>query len=508
MQEDAVSRRQRCRGSRRPTRESPARRHGRVLRFRPDGFVRALRIPIVHPPWLDRRNPMNHVVREIAGRRDLLPLAAAFPDRYPGLLESAARGNARARHDILFAFPERSLRLTGSGEVRDGGGARVGTRFLDALDESWQSVRVPRDDQTRLPFHGGWLLYLGYELAAEIEPTLRLPPPRTALPTALALRCPAAMIVDHERDCTWLVAERGREDLFDRLRADLAAAPACTPALPAIDAIDEDAPAAFLEGVARIHDHLRAGDVFQVNLSREWRAHCAATPTPAALYAALRHANPAPFAGLFQHDGWAVASSSPERLIEIRGTLAQTRPIAGTRPRASAGDDDGRIRELVGHPKERAEHVMLIDLERNDLGRICRPGSVVVDEVMVVESYAHVHHIVSNVRGRLCGGVTPGQAIRAVFPGGTITGCPKVRCMQIIAGLERTGRGAYTGALGYLDRCGDLDLNILIRTMTLHGSDVAFRAGAGIVADSLAAHELDETRAKARGLLRALGACE
>jgi len=214
--------------------------------------------------------------------------------------------------------------------------------------------------------------------------------------------------------------------------------------------------------------------------------------------------NPAPFAGLLAHDGWALASSSPERLVSVRGKLVETRPIAGTRPRFEGDDDAARVDELVGHPKERAEHVMLIDLERNDLGRVCVPGSVRVDELMVVESYAHVHHIVSNVRGELRAGVGPGQVLAAVFPGGTITGCPKVRCMQIIAELEGEGRGPYTGALGYLDRNGDMDLNILIRSAWLAGTEAQLRAGAGLVVDSIAANELDETRAKARGLLRAL----
>jgi 4-amino-4-deoxychorismate synthase (2-amino-4-deoxychorismate-forming) component I len=163
------------------------------------------------------------------------------------------------------------------------------------------------------------------------------------------------------------------------------------------------------------------------------------------------------------------------------------------------------VRELVTHPKERAEHVMLIDLERNDLGRVCVPGSVSVDEFMVVESYAHVHHIVSNVRGRARDGVTPGQVIAATFPGGTITGCPKVRCMGIIGALEQEPRGAYTGALGYLDDNGDMDLNILIRTLSVDGATVSLRAGAGIVTDSIPERELEETRAKARGLLRVFG---
>jgi anthranilate synthase component 1 len=159
----------------------------------------------------------------------------------------------------------------------------------------------------------------------------------------------------------------------------------------------------------------------------------------------------------------------------------------------------------MAHPKERAEHIMLIDLERNDLGRICVPGTIEVNELMVLESYAHVHHIVSNVRGRLRDDVSPGEVIRAVFPGGTITGCPKVRCMEIIAELEQHARSAYTGSMGYINRDGSMDLNILIRSMISRGEQLQLRAGAGIVADSDARAELGETRAKARGLLRAVG---
>ncbi|HWS03812.1 MAG TPA: chorismate-binding protein, partial [Gammaproteobacteria bacterium] len=220
---------------------------------------------------------------------------------------------------------------------------------------------------------------------------------------------------------------------------------------------------------------------------------------------------PGPFNGLATWPGHAIISSSPERLVRVRGTHIDTRPIAGTRPRGlGAVDDAAMSRELMAHPKERAEHIMLIDLERNDLGRVCVPGTVRVDELMVLESYAHVHHIVSNVRGELRAGITPGAVIRALFPGGTITGCPKVRCMEIIAelegaGAEGRGRGAYTGAIGYLNRDGDMDLNILIRTLEQHGERVELRAGAGIVADSDPERELAETRAKARGLLLALG---
>ena len=325
------------------------------------------------------------------------------------------------------------------------------------------------------------------------------------LPTALALRCPAALLRDHERGAVFAIAEAGCSALLDAIDGDsmvarMRSSPAWTPPI----AQDEDDPQRFLDGVARVHAHLVAGDVFQVNLSRAWTARFATTPAPGAVYQRLRAANPAPFAASFIQPGWALASSSPERLISVRNGSIETRPIAGTRPRLAADDEVARVNELIGHPKERAEHVMLIDLERNDLGRVCVPGSVEVNELMVVESYAHVHHIVSNVRGRLRADVTPAAAIRAVFPGGTITGCPKVRCMQIIAELEGVGRGEYTGALGYLDRNGDMDLNILIRSFRQIGDNLHFRAGAGIVADSDAVHELEETRAKARGMLRAL----
>jgi anthranilate synthase component 1 len=246
--------------------------------------------------------------------------------------------------------------------------------------------------------------------------------------------------------------------------------------------------------------------VYQANLSRQWQGRSDRPIDPASIYKRLRIANPSPFAALMRDGDFAVLSSSPERLLSVRGGTASTRPIAGTRPRGASPERDAElIRSLLGNEKERAEHVMLIDLERNDLGRICAAGTVRVDEYMAVETYAHVHHIVSNVSGLLRDGVTPIQAIRALFPGGTITGCPKFRCMEIIAELEGTGRGAYTGAIGYLNRDGSLDLNILIRTITTRAGTLNFRAGAGIVADSNPDQELAETRAKAEGLLRALG---
>ncbi len=445
---------------------------------------------------------------------DLLALHRRAPSRYPLLMESAAAGTPQGRYDLLLVADGGGLRLDADGVARTLGGAApagvcIGATFLQALDAAWHAARdaVPHghglDAAPRWPFCGGWALLLDYELGAQIEPVLDLPARRDGLPSALALRCPAAVLRDHVTGECVALAEPGAEYLLEAIVADMAAPLPPLPAWQQPQAVDEDAPGHFVAGVGRVLAHLHAGDVFQANLSRGWHARFAEAPDPARLYARLRAANPAPFAGLFNHSGRTVVSSSPERLVSVQGDLVQTRPIAGTRPRFAGDDDAARIRELAGHPKERAEHVMLVDLERNDLGRICAPGSVEVDELMTVESYAHVHHIVSNVRGRLRAGTTPGEVIAATFPGGTITGCPKVRCMQIVAAVEGRARGAYTGAFGWLGLDGDMDLNILIRSAEVHGCELTFRTGAGIVVDSDPQRELDETRAKARGLLKA-----
>ncbi|HMB42437.1 MAG TPA: aminodeoxychorismate synthase component I, partial [Luteimonas sp.] len=437
---------------------------------------------------------------------DLLDVHRLSPQRYPLLLESSATGTAQGRWDVLLATNGQSLVLAADGLTRRDDGRVAGDDFLHALDRAWAQHTDMRCDSP-WPFRGGWALYLGYELAACVEPVLSLRKAVGAMPVAAALRCPAAILRDHATGECIAVAEAAHGHMLATLESDCGMArelPALASWEPPV-AISEDDPARFIAGVQRVLDYLSAGDVFQVNLSRLWQAHFDSALDPAALFARLRRHNPAPFAGLFALGDCAVVSASPERLASVRGDVVETRPIAGTRPRFEGDDDRARIDELVGHPKERAEHVMLIDLERNDLGRVCRPGSIEVDEMMVVESYAHVHHIVSNVRGQLRASVTPGDVIRAVFPGGTITGCPKVRCMQIIAELEAEGRGAYTGAFGWLNNDGDLDLNILIRSAEVEGDTVRFRTGAGIVADSDPVRELDETRAKARGMLRALG---
>ena len=329
------------------------------------------------------------------------------------------------------------------------------------------------------------------------------------MPVAFAVRCTAAVIYDHQEACLYFVAEPGNENDLDEIQADIQACRSQRTgdnvAATKSPATLEEEPELFLNAVAQAKRHISQGDIYQANLSRDWTAEVAQDTDASRIYSALRATNPAPFAGIARWRNATIISSSPERLLRVRDGCVSTRPIAGTRPRAAdPGADDDMLAELIAHPKERAEHVMLIDLERNDLGRICTPGTVEVNEMMVLESYAHVHHIVSNVQGRLRDDVTPGDAIRAVFPGGTITGCPKVRCMEIISELEAGPRGAYTGSIGYLNRDGSLDLNILIRTIVMHDRSVTLRAGSGIVADSEPHAELAETRAKAKGLIQAL----
>jgi len=436
--------------------------------------------------------PLTHLQEQ---EFDLLLLHLNHPERYPQLLESVTGG----RYDILFAFPGDSLILDNDG--LQGTGAEQHADFISGLDSWFHTLQRPR--QTELPFEGGWFLYLAYELAAQLEPVLNLSADPMGLPIARADFFPAAVIRDRKQNCIHIVAEDHAQ--LDQIRSDIEELEDTVPdkAPVSLKKLEEEQGERFCRGVLRIKDYIREGDVFQVNLSRTWQGELDTEESHGRLYAALRASNPAPFAALATLGEQAIISSSPERLIRVEDRLIETRPIAGTHPRSEDQDrDDVLSSELLAHPKERAEHIMLIDLERNDLGRICTPGTVEVNELMVLESYQHVHHIVSNVRGRLREDITPGQVIRAVFPGGTITGCPKIRCIEIIAELEQEGRGAYTGSLGYLNTHGGMDLNILIRSIVRSGNQIRFRTGAGIVADSDPERELEETRHKAQGLLR------
>lgn len=430
----------------------------------------------------------------------LVDVLSAYPNEWRFLLASeGGAGISSARWSLL-------LRQTGEEIVQD---STQAPSFLAKLQASLDQTSRPFAG-SELPFEGGWFVYLGYEVATEIEPHLKLPPSPGPLPMAYATRCASALIHDHWSGETWLVAEtdahmnQAEKELAEVMRVDSPSVDGSS-LQGLLDVLVSDEPDQFKRGVERILGYIRAGDVFQVNLSRAWQARGDGNIDALALYHALRRSNPAPFAGYAKLPGGSIVSSSPERLVSKRGQRVETRPIAGTRPRgATTQDDQQLIKELASSLKERAEHIMLIDLERNDLGRVCQAGSIEVDELMVVESYEHVHHIVSNVSGELRSDATVTDLIRAVFPGGTITGCPKVRCMQIIAELEGVGRGFYTGAIGYIGHNGVMDLNILIRSVCVGDDTLSFRTGAGIVADSLASAELEETEFKAQGLIRAL----
>ncbi len=260
----------------------------------------------------------------------------------------------------------------------------------------------------------------------------------------------------------------------------------------------------FCRAVEKIKEYIASGDTFQVNFSQRLNFHFQGSAVE--LYRRLRQINPSPFSFYMDLGGFKGVSCSPERLLKVDGNLAQTRPIAGTRRRGRNREEDLKLeRELFLSEKERAEHVMLVDLERNDLGKVCRYGTVEVDELMVPEKYSHVVHIVSNVKGVLKEGISHIDALKALFPGGTITGAPKVRTMEIIAELEPTWRNLYTGSVGYLGFNGVSDFNIVIRTLLIREESAYLQVGAGIVWDSEAEREYEETLHKARALLSSLG---
>jgi len=447
---------------------------------------------------------------------DFTALHRVNPQRYPFILESSAQAedilsknnssSKHARYNILFAFPLESLTLYSDNQL-NGDVIDSEKDFLSNLDLNWLIHKKNIDKtQALFPFTGGWFVYLSYELAAQIEERLALPKSEKKTIIAKLTRIPVAIIHDKHTGIQSIVAEKSHKDKIPTILKDITTASSKKFIVQKNKLVlKEEAAERYIDSVKKVKRYIKEGDVFQVNLSRLWRTDNVTSIDPVNLYQSLKISNPAPFSAYASYADLKIISSSPERLVKVDNGQVQTRPIAGTRARKNETTADiENLNELIAHPKERAEHIMLIDLERNDLGRICIPGSIHVDELMALESFQHVHHIVSNVVGDLTEGTTPGEVIRAVFPGGTITGCPKERCMQIIAELEAMPRGAYTGSLGYINHDGSMDLNILIRTFELSKEQLCLRAGAGIVTDSIAENELEETRTKAKGLLEAL----
>jgi para-aminobenzoate synthetase component I len=366
-------------------------------------------------------------------------------------------------------------------------------------------------DYSHLPFTGGWLGWLGYDLAWEIETLPFIKPDPLPFPVAYWYEPENFAILDHQQQILWLASSNpiNLDSLQQRLENYLP---------PDLSFFQENEPIPkflfltsqqdYQEAVTKAKQYIKMGDIFQANLSARFKAITLKDSWQ--IYRNLQTINPSPFASYWQTPWGVVISCSPERLVKLTQNEAETRPIAGTRPRGKDQITDQQLAtELINNQKERAEHIMLVDLERNDLGRVCQWGTVKVDELFTIERYSHVMHLVSNIRGILPDNYNAIDLIKALFPGGTITGCPKVRCMEIIEELETFRRSLFYGSCGYLDQRGNLDLNIFIRTllMTDHLSlskTVWGQVGAGIVADSDPEREWFESLHKAEAQLNAI----
>ena len=456
------------------------------------------------------------VYRKLAGNR-------------PGtvLLESAEQGKRWSRYSFV------GVRSAGVLTERDGVTQWLGDPIpgitddlpadpLAALRSVARRLRSPRRPDLP-PLTGGLVGYLGYDVVRRLE---RLPATATddlGMPELAMMLITDLAVLDHTDGTVLLIANAvggpgGYDDALARLdamAADLtqAAPPGVAVLEPADPAPAESSmpPGAYAEGVERVREHIRAGDAFQVVLAQRFR-----TPTQVDaldVYRVLRATNPSPYMYLLRFEGrespFDVVGSSPEALVTVTGATAVVHPPAGTRPRGASEEEDQRLAaSLLADPKERAEHVMLVDLARNDLGRVCVPGSVEVPDFMRVELYSHVMHLVSTVSGALIPEADALDVFDATFPAGTVSGAPKPRAMEIIESLEPTRRALYAGTVGYVDASGDMDMAIAIRTAVLHQGMAYVQAGAGIVADSDPATEEAETRHKARAVLSAIAAAE
>ena len=481
---------------------------------------------------LARRGTFVPVVKEIIA--DLLTPVSAFlkiaeHSDYAFLFESVEGGERVARYSFLGKDPFLVLRQRGARTVLDRSGVTTESTepFVDVLRRlmaEFQSPFVPG-----LPrFTGGAVGFIGYDASPVFEPALQAAWERATWATntngdaveddAGFMLFDTVLAFDHVKHRILIIANArvtADEDLralyqfacakiqfLEReLERGLSQPEPRTESAPEMRSnLSQDK---FEAGVRAIKEGIAAGDIYQAVLSQRFEADV--TADPFTIYRALRHVNPSPYMYFMRMGGLAIVGSSPEMLVRVEGSHVETHPIAGTRPRGASEEDDLRLgEELKRNEKERAEHVMLVDLGRNDLGRVCEYGSVRVPQYMSLERYSHVMHLVSTVEGRLAEGRDHIDALVACFPAGTVSGAPKIRAMEILAGLEPTRRDIYAGAIGYIDFAGNLDFCIAIRTITIRNGRARVQAGAGIVADSLPSAEYEETRDKARALIQAL----
>jgi anthranilate synthase component 1 len=488
--------------------------------------------------------PSLEQFRELARQGNLIPVArqiladmetpvSAFrkidSGNYAFLLESVEGGEQWGRYSFLGSNPSLVVRAQGERvEILQGQGAEVMADVRDPLTALQQLLAryrpVPVPGLPR--FTGGLVGYLGYDMVRHLE---RLPTAATAdldLPDALFLLTDTLLIFDNVThritvvsnavvpdrsadgiDRAYRESQQKIDAIVTALRRPVGAPPGCTgPATPA----EPDSTFSrrdFCGAVRKAKEYIRAGDVIQVVLSQRLAIRTGADPFD--VYRALRVVNPSPYMYYLRLGDLKIVGSSPEMLVRLEGERIDLRPIAGTRPRGTAEDEDERLAaELVADPKERAEHIMLVDLGRNDVGKVARVGSVSVPDLMTVERYSHVMHLVSHVRGLVEPGCGAFDVLKACFPAGTVTGAPKVRAMEIIEELEPVRRGPYAGAVGYVSFSGNLDTCITIRTILFSRGLAMIQAGAGIVADSDPEREYDETMNKARGMRRAIQLAE
>ena len=486
-------------------------------------------LPVTHSFVSDLETPVSAFLKLGAPRR-------AF------LLESAEQGQHLGRFSFL-GVGARALVTYADGRLTvQENGDRLSVDHDDpftAVADLMRSYRPPASGEAAAlpPLAGGLVGYFGYDLVRRLEPLPDAPPDDLGLPEMAFLLADTVLVFDHLKHTITDRRQRLRRRPRRRrpLRARRASAsPTCArswprPSPPARRAASSTPPRwtrtpaqwggrpqaprppvtssmtrdQYEAGVERIRDYIYAGDAFQVVLSQRF-----STPvdvSPFSIYRGIRAVNPSPYLYYIAFDDFALCGSSPEPLVTVQGDRVETRPIAGTRRRGADPAEDRRlIADLRADEKERAEHVMLVDLGRNDLGRVCVPGTVTVDEFMEMELYSHVIHMVSSVSGTLAAGNDPTDALKAAFPAGTVSGAPKVRAMQIVDELETVRRGPYAGAIGYLSYGGDLDTCICIRTVIVKDGVAHVQAGAGIVADSVPEKEYAETQNKAAALLRAI----
>jgi para-aminobenzoate synthetase component 1 len=454
------------------------------------------------------------LVREIPYADPLALLAVVADDPHAGLLHGAT-ADARGRFSLLALEPF-SVLICRDGAV-EADGRPVAAGPWDAVRQALARHRV--QPVPGVPFPCGAVGYLGYELGRHLEEVPQPPADDLDLPEMVLLLCDVVVALDNAERRAWIVSSglpeedagarraraRARLDRVERRLAGVAPlGPAPVPAA-APEIRSNFTRAEYEEAVGRVVELILAGDIFQANLSQRFRATLPEGLAPFGLFRRLAHGNPAPFAAYLKAADLAVASSSPERFLRLDGRRVETRPIKGTRPRgATPAEDAALAAELAGSAKDRAENVMIVDLLRNDLSRVCEDRSVRVPQLCALERFATVMHLVSSVTGELRPGLGAVDLLAACFPGGSITGAPKIRAMEIIAALEPSRRGPYCGAIGLLGFDGGLSTSIGIRTFAIRGREATWGAGGGVVADSDPAAEYEETLAKARALVRAL----